>query len=168
MDLPFALEKFVRRFSDFLTCSLFAELIPVWTMTSFVLSEAHAFSGFTMADKPQRKSIRSPPQSHTAPGILKIQTGVASHKVSKAITANKISGGAEKRSVRRPGLYKLLFVIRPGRHDEVTQSCSEPCQSLDLPQAQSLCTPGIPELSPLSGRACLHINPGCGPVLQSR
>lgn len=35
---------------------MFARLIPVWTLTSSVLSEAHAFNAFTMADKPTDKT----------------------------------------------------------------------------------------------------------------
>lgn len=50
-------EKFVQGVScDILTWSVFAELILVWTMTSSVLSEAHAFNAFTMADKPVQKA----------------------------------------------------------------------------------------------------------------
>lgn len=41
---------------DILTWSVFAELILVWTMTSSVLSGAHAFNAFTMADKPVEKA----------------------------------------------------------------------------------------------------------------
>ncbi len=41
---------------DILTWSVFAELMFVWTMTSSVLSEAHAFNAFTMADKPVEKA----------------------------------------------------------------------------------------------------------------
>lgn len=35
---------------------MFARLIPVRTLTSSVLSEAHAFNAFTMADKPTDKT----------------------------------------------------------------------------------------------------------------
>lgn len=35
---------------------MFAELILVWMMTFFLLSGAHAFNGFTMADKPEEKA----------------------------------------------------------------------------------------------------------------
>lgn len=54
-------EKFFFSFpkrvcGDILTWSVFARLIPVWTLTSSVLSEAHAFNAFTMADKPTDKT----------------------------------------------------------------------------------------------------------------
>lgn len=41
---------------DILTWSVFARLIPVRTLTSSVLSKAHAFNAFTMADKPTHKT----------------------------------------------------------------------------------------------------------------
>lgn len=70
-------EKFVQGgSSDILTWSVFAELILVWTMTSSVLSEAHAFNAFTMADKPVEKSIPSHWQSMPSQVILKILMGV--------------------------------------------------------------------------------------------
>lgn len=51
---------------------MFAELILVWTMTSSVLSEAHAFNAFTMGDKPVEEAS---PLTDKACAILKILMG---------------------------------------------------------------------------------------------
>lgn len=67
--------------------------------------------------------------------------------------------------VRGGLLQRLLSAITAGRHDEFTQSWSEPCQS-PLPQAQSrpvhLCTPSlqVTQNPLLPCWACIHINPG--------
>lgn len=74
---PFWKEKFVRGVSgDILTWSVFAELILVWTLTSSVLSEAHAFNAFTMADKPVEKASSLTEKSMRSQVILKILMGV--------------------------------------------------------------------------------------------
>lgn len=60
-----------------LTWSVFARLIPVWTLTSSVLSEAHAFIAFTMADKPTDKTSPLTGGEKTSfQVILKILMGV--------------------------------------------------------------------------------------------
>lgn len=86
---------------------------------------------------------------------------------STAITANKIFGVlySDPCTGRGELWQRLLSAIRPDRHDELTQSWSEPCQS-PVPQAQSrpvhLCTPGlrVTQNPLLPCRACIHINPG--------
>lgn len=73
---PFWKEKFVRGFSgDILTRSVFAELILVWTLTSSLLSEAHAFNAFTMAEKPVEKASPLTDKSVHSQVILKILMG---------------------------------------------------------------------------------------------
>lgn len=61
---------------DILTRSVFVELILVWTLTSSVLSEAHAFNAFTMADKPVEKASTLTEKSMCSQVILKILMGV--------------------------------------------------------------------------------------------
>lgn len=55
---------------------MFAELILARTLTSSVLSEAHAFNAFTMADKPVEKAFPLTEKSVASQVILKILLGV--------------------------------------------------------------------------------------------
>lgn len=54
---------------------MFAELILVWMLTSSVLSEAHAFNAFTMADKPVEKASSLTEKKHALSGDIKNPNG---------------------------------------------------------------------------------------------